>query len=38
MQTFLLSLAISELSPRMLMFTGAVSLLSLTIFLRHKLG
>jgi hypothetical protein len=38
MQTFLLSLAISEPSPRMLMFTGAVSLSLLTIFLRHKLG
>jgi len=38
MQTFLLSLAISEPSPRLLMITGAVSLVSLTIFLRHKLG
>jgi hypothetical protein len=38
MQTFLLSLAISEPSPRMLIVAGAISLGLLTIFLRHKLG
>jgi energy-coupling factor transporter transmembrane protein EcfT len=38
MQTFLLFLAISEPSPRTLMVTGAISLVSLAIFLRHKLG
>jgi hypothetical protein len=38
MQTFLLSLAISEPSPRLLMVTGAISLVWLAISLRHKLG
>jgi len=38
MQTFLLSLAISEPSPRMLIVTGAISLGLLAMFLRHKLG
>ena len=38
MQTFLLFLAISEPSPRVLMLTGAISLGLLAIFLRHKLG
>jgi len=38
MQTFLFSLAISEPSPRTLMFTGVIWLGLLTIFLRHKLG
>ncbi len=38
MQTFLFFLAISEPSPRMLMVTGAISLVLLAIFLRQKLG
>ena len=38
MQTFLLFLAIAEPSPRALIITGAISLGSLAIFLRHKLG
>jgi hypothetical protein len=38
MQTFLLLLAMSEPSPLALVITGAISLGSLTIFLRHKLG
>jgi hypothetical protein len=38
MQTFLLFLALSDPSPRALMIMGAVSLGSLAIFLRHKLG
>ena len=38
MQTFLLSLALSDPSPRVLMITGAISLGLLALFLRHKLG
>jgi len=38
MQTFLLFLAMPEPSPRALIITGAISLGSLAIFLRHKLG
>jgi hypothetical protein len=38
MQTFLLFLAMSELSPLALMVTGAISLVLLAVFLRHKLG
>jgi hypothetical protein len=33
-----LALAISEPSPGLLMVTGAISLVLLAIFLRHKLG
>jgi hypothetical protein len=35
---FLLFLAITEPSPRALMVTGAITLVLLAIFLRHKLG
>jgi hypothetical protein len=38
MQTSLLFLALSDPSPRALMIMGAISLGSLAIFLRHKLG
>lgn len=38
MQTFLILLAMPEPSPRALIVTGALSLASLAIFLRHKLG
>jgi hypothetical protein len=38
MQTFLFSLAISEPSPRILIITGAINLVLLAMFLRHKLG
>jgi hypothetical protein len=38
MQTFLLSLALSDPSPRVLLITGAISLGLLAVFLRHKLG
>jgi len=38
MQTFLLSLALSDPSPRVLLITGAISLGLLALFLRHKLG
>jgi len=38
MQTFLLFLALTDPSPRALMIIGAISLGSLAIFLRHKLG
>ena len=37
MQTFL-SFAISDPSPRALIIIGALSLASLAVFLRHKLG
>jgi hypothetical protein len=38
MQTFLLFLAMADLSPCALMITGAISLGLLAIFLRQKLG
>jgi hypothetical protein len=38
MHTSFLLLLMSEPSPLALMITGALSLGSLTIFLRHKLG
>ena len=38
MQTFLLFLAISDPSPRVLIVAGVISLGLLAIFLHHKLG
>ena len=38
MQTFLYILAFADASPGVLMLLAALSLGSLTIFLRHKLG
>ena len=38
MQTLFLFLALSEPSPRALIITGALSLGSLAVFLRHKFG
>jgi len=38
MQTFLLSLTLSDPSPSVLIITGAISLGLLALFLRHKLG
>ena len=38
MQTFLLFLALTDPSPRALIIVGALSLGSLAVFLRHKLG
>ena len=38
MQTFLILLAMTEPSLRSLIVAGALSLTSLAIFLRHKLG
>jgi hypothetical protein len=38
MQTLFLFLALSEPSPVVLMIVGAISLGSLALFLRHKLG
>jgi hypothetical protein len=38
MQTFLLFLATPDFSPRALIVIGSISLGSLAVFLRHKLG